>query len=254
MNQSARFLGVQRVYKLMPLQFALSSIALRRLKISRFSELNDPFEMLAVDLFDFDLRAGIHAKKAQIDSLEGLLCFSRRYCNPLLWSHYADRHRGVALGFDVPTRLLTDVRYIAGMKKLRIGDETAQAKIDAFLHELRFKKFEGWRYEEEVRQLFRLADLTCESNMHFVPFTDDLTLREVILGPWCEAPIDAVGALVEGFPGGVCVSRARLAHSEFSVVSGKRYRSAEASSSAVLKRRPAGGGIAALLPPRPKTP
>lgn len=238
----------------MPLQFALSNIALRRLKVSRFAGLNDPFEVLAVDLVDSDLRAGIHAKKAQIDSVEGLLCFSRRYGNPLLWSHYADGHRGVALGFDVPTRLLTDVRYISRMKKLRTGGEIAQTAIDAFLHELRFKKYEGWRYEQEVRQFFRLADLACESNMHFVPFSDDLVLREVILGPLCEAPIDAVGALVEGFPGGVSVSRAKLAHSSFSIVKGWRYRSAQASSSPAPQRRPAGGGIAALLPPRPKTP
>lgn len=41
-----------RLYHLAPTQFALSAIALRRLKVARINELNDPFEILAVNLAD----------------------------------------------------------------------------------------------------------------------------------------------------------------------------------------------------------
>ena len=52
-----------RVYYLTPSQYALSSIALRRLKVARYNDLNDPFELLAVDVASKDLRIGILAKK-----------------------------------------------------------------------------------------------------------------------------------------------------------------------------------------------
>jgi hypothetical protein len=239
--------GVQTVYNLTPLQFGLSNIALRRLKVARFTQLNDPFELLAVDLVDSNLRAGIIAKKYQIDSHEGLLCFSKSWRNPLLWSHYADSHRGVALGFDVPTNLLVGVRYIQGLEKLKAGGRmTPQAEMDAFLHKLRFTKFDGWRYEDEVRQFFKLADLTCESNLHFVPFSNDLVLKEVVLGPRCEVPIEAVGRLVAGFPNKVHVVRARIAYTKFAVTEGARFRPLKDVS--VAESQTTGGGIASLLP------
>ena len=32
----------------------------------------------------------------------GLLCFSRHWYSPALWAHYADNHKGMCLGFDIP--------------------------------------------------------------------------------------------------------------------------------------------------------
>jgi hypothetical protein len=41
--------GFKRVYYLTPAQFAISNVALQRIKVARFSDLNDPFELLGVD-------------------------------------------------------------------------------------------------------------------------------------------------------------------------------------------------------------
>jgi hypothetical protein len=38
-----------RVFYLTGAQFALSNLALRRVKISRFEDLNDPFELLGIN-------------------------------------------------------------------------------------------------------------------------------------------------------------------------------------------------------------
>lgn len=62
-----------RVFYLTTSQFALSNIALRRLKVARLNDLNDPFELLAIDVAAFDLRVGMSAKKRQIDLREGLM-------------------------------------------------------------------------------------------------------------------------------------------------------------------------------------
>jgi hypothetical protein len=208
-----------RVYNLTPSQFALSNLALRRLKVARFNDLNDPFELLAVDVTERNLRIGMAAKKKQINVTEGLLCFSKTWRSPLLWSHYAEKHRGIALGFDVPDHMLVPVRYIKGLHKIKVlSNETEQSTIDKLLDRLRYTKFDGWAYEDEVRQFFRLDDLSHQSGLHFVPFSVDLVLREVILGPRCDIPVEAVRTLVKAFPGKVRVTRARIAYTKFGVV------------------------------------
>ena len=70
-------------------------------KISRFCDLNDPFELIPFDLSNEDQRdALIHTRKELSDV--GLLCFSFKWLNPLLWAHYADKHKEICLGFDLP--------------------------------------------------------------------------------------------------------------------------------------------------------
>jgi hypothetical protein len=218
-----------RVYNLTTSQFALSNIALRRLKVARFNDLNDPFELLAVDVAEPNLRVGMREKKEQIDSTEGLLCFSTTWRSPLLWSHYADKHRGIALGFDVADDLLFPVQYIQGLHQIKVlAKETEQSTIDKLLDRLRYTKFNGWAYEDEVRQFFKLDDLSRQSGLHFVPFSTDLVLREVILGPRCDIPVEAVRTLVQAFPGRVRVTRARIAYTKFGVVEDRRSRRAKA--------------------------
>ena len=213
-----------RVYYLTTSQFALSNIALRRLKVARFNDLNDPFELLAVDVAAFNLRVGMSAKKRQIDLREVLLCFSKTWRSPLLWSHYADKHKGIALGFDVPDEFLTPVHYISGMQKIDVTPEsTPQETIDRLLERLRYTKFDGWKYEDEVRQFFELRTIQAQAGFHFVPFSDRLSLRQVILGPRCDVPIASVRTLVQPFPDKVYVSKARIAYTKFGVVEDRKF-------------------------------
>ena len=207
-----------RVFNLAPAHFALSNIALKRLKLTRFHSLNDPFEMLAIDVASGDLRTGIRAKKSQIDGAEGILCFSKHWKNPLLWSHYADKHRGIALGFDVPNSSLKPVRYVARMDKINLlSEDIPQEKFDFFLDRLRYTKFKDWLYEDEVRQFFNLRSLSEQGGLYFVPFSQDLLLREVILGPHCDIPIEAIRSLVEPHQPQVFVRKARIAYKDFRV-------------------------------------
>lgn len=230
-----------RVYHLTSSQFGLSNIALRRLKVARFNNLNDPFELLAIDVASFDLRVGIAARKEQIDSEEGLRCFSRSWRDPLLWSHYAEKHRGVALGFDVPDELLTRVQYVAGLHKINIAAKsTKQQVIDRVLGRLRYTKFVGWKYEVEVRQFFKLVDLQSQSGLYFTPFSEQLVLREVILAPRCDLPIESVRSLIQPFSPTVHVIQSRIAYTKFAVVENRNFRSPRKASqrSSRISRQP----------------
>lgn len=101
-----------RVFHFLNHEFGLKDIRERRLKIARIMELNDPFEFLGVELSDRAFRRGLHEVKANLSKDNGLLCFTKSWQNPVLWGHYADKHRGICLGFDMPNELLEQVSYV----------------------------------------------------------------------------------------------------------------------------------------------
>ncbi|MDW9570209.1 DUF2971 domain-containing protein [Sinorhizobium meliloti] len=42
----------------------------------------------------------------------GIVCLSDNWQHPMMWSHYADRHRGICLAFDVVgTRPIIPISY-----------------------------------------------------------------------------------------------------------------------------------------------
>ena len=64
---------------------AISNIENDRIKISRFSDLNDPFELLGVNLGNKETRKKFRDLKEQINDEEGLICLSKSWHNPLMW-------------------------------------------------------------------------------------------------------------------------------------------------------------------------
>lgn len=207
-----------RVYYLTGAQFALSNLALRRIKISRFSDLNDPFELLGVDLNDKDQRAAFRATKEKINKSKGLICFSKSWINPLMWGHYAERHTGICLGFDVPDQILEPVIYAKSLLKIDIDKKTSKPKLtEETMNKLLRTKFFDWKYEDEMRLFVELDYDMIESGKYFYSFSDDLSLREVILGPLCELPIEGIRNMLVDFNPSVKVMKSRIAFTKFEV-------------------------------------
>jgi len=65
--------------------------------------------------------------KNELAQERGLLRFSRDWHNPVLWSHYASRHTGLCLGFDVPDDCLGPVSY--SRKRLVVEAESFTTPI-----------------------------------------------------------------------------------------------------------------------------
>jgi len=99
------------IYKFLNETRALEALRNRRLKLSLINELNDPFEFMAVDLQDTVLRRTFNRWKTTFSNDFGILCFSTKWSNPLLWSHYADRHKGLCLAFEAQDELLEHIDY-----------------------------------------------------------------------------------------------------------------------------------------------
>ena len=104
-------LNAMRLHHFINQAFGLEDLREKRLKVARISELNDPFEFAAVDWSDTESRQAWELMKQSMSNDYGLLCFSKTWSNPVQWAHYADKHKGLCLGFDISDELLTEVEY-----------------------------------------------------------------------------------------------------------------------------------------------
>lgn len=214
-----------RLYYLTPAHYGLSNLAVRRVKISRFSELNDPFELLAVNLQNKEHRKAFRETRDEINRSNGLISLSRSWKNPLLWGHYAEKHTGFALGFDVSDHVPAAVIYATSPDTIPIDQVTNRPILSEEMMSRLFRtKFFDWKYEDEMRIFVKLDHTTCEAGLYFYDFCDDLQLREVILGPRCEIPIDRVRALVSSYSPSVSVIKSRIAFGSFDVIENKAFR------------------------------
>lgn len=168
-----------RLYHFTSQEYGLEALRRRRLKIARISELNDPFEFLGWNLRDRKVRTKLRAWKSRRNAEIGIICFSWKWSNPLLWGHYADKHKGIAIGFEVPDQdIYLPVKYC----HKRLQPPHARAFHDADLNVLLLTKFAAWKYEAEFRCFCRLVDSVQENGMYFEPFSDTLRPAEVIVG------------------------------------------------------------------------
>lgn len=207
-------LKFSRVYHFVPARYALEDLRHRRLKITRLDELNDPFELWAFSQPDRRIRRAFKEMKDHIAQHYGIQCFCRSWHNPLLWSHYADRHRGAALGFDVDIRTLKAVSYVEQRPMLRqINYQAAQCLL--------YTKYRDWQYEQEVRIFTMLEDRDPASGLYFLDFGQQLVLREVIIGPLSSITKQNLLNIL-GTATGVTFTKGRLAFKSFQVVTDQR--------------------------------
>ena len=163
-----------RVYRYLKAKYGLQSLADRRLKISRLDELNDPFEFRSVDCSDRDFRRSIEAAIKETGAAGGVICFSSDGRSPVQWAHYANRHRGLCLGFDVPRNCLEKVEYVED----RVSHDGLLDEDSVFA--LLKTKHVHWEPEDEYRAFVSLEEE--EDGLFFSPFSKNLELREVIVG------------------------------------------------------------------------
>lgn len=203
-----------RVYHFLPAVHALDDMEKKRIKTSEIDQLNDPFELWCVSQEDKQIRPALRKYKKEMSERFGLICFCRHWHNPLLWSHYADKHRGMCLGFDVDDQGLQPVNYVEERSNLRLPLTKESA------NELLFTKYRDWQYEEESRNWFQLDQR--EDGHYLYPFDGFIQLREVIAGPLCAESRDRIDQALNGYPETVSITKARLAFRTFQVVKNRK--------------------------------
>lgn len=198
------------VYHFLNAAYGLEDLRERRLKISRILDLNDPFEFLGVNLSDREFRKALRATKAELSKSKGLLCFSKTWKNPVLWGHYADKHRGICLGFELPRTVLKKVSYVdSRLPRPDMLDEV-------FMKRLLFTKFSHWQYEQEYRVYCQLDEAV--GGLYYAEFSDELLLKRVIVGDQSAVTRAQVSDTLGSFSGEVEAFKARAGFTSFEVV------------------------------------
>lgn len=207
-----------RLYYFTKPEHGLENIRKRRIKIARIKDLNDPYEFIPL-MGDRALRKGMREMKRLADAEFGIVCFTSNWDHPMMWSHYADRHRGVCLGFDIiNARPIIPIEYTPNLLQEK---DFMVRKIDDInaLDYMRtwFVKYEAWAYEAEKRMVFHLKEEEEDNGLYFHRFEPALRLAEVVVGAESDITRQQVEAAI-GDLQNVELTKARLAFQRFAVV------------------------------------
>ena len=167
-------------FKLRPVnKYTIDSLIKKQLYFSSPAELNDPYDCQAdiAKSIQSAIKKTSGKQKAQLEQLpkqdrvlktlssmlvrSGVFSGSEKLLNPVMWSHYADGHRGIGLCYKIPTSFILNKGM--GMAPVDYGDsllaewfETCAISFDTdFFFEVMKKEFtvKGllWEYENEIR-------------------------------------------------------------------------------------------------------
>lgn len=149
----------------------------------------------------------------------------RIYCltpypdNPLMWSHYSDKHRGICLEFDAGQAAVGGAVQVGYRDALPVLDILAISGEVVF--QIFVTKSPDWSYENEYRVLARDGEAD-DIPPRFLPITtnDFLplppgTLTGIIAG--CRANVDEIKVLVNKHAPGLPVKRAVQAPDRYSL-------------------------------------
>ncbi len=207
----------KRLYYYTGKQWGLKALWERRLKIARYEDVNDPFELVPFDLTSRKSRKFWTEQVSRLlASSHGILCFSEDWQTTLMWSHYGEKHTGMCLGFDVPRQMAEPVQYIDRPLRdpLDPRKELRGMSTDVLESALRCK-YVGWSHEREWRLRARLESAI--DGIHYKDFDDELHLREVIIGARCSLSATDVEPAVSNPPLDVEIFQAQRAHGAFEV-------------------------------------
>lgn len=119
----------------------LQILIYRELYGSKFNELNDPME----GYFNYSDQIDIETRKAMLKKRANTyICSVSKKSNiGIMWSHYADEHKGCCIEFEVTSKWKKiEVEYLDEMPIL-----DANTQIEDILK----CKSKQWEYEEEIR-------------------------------------------------------------------------------------------------------
>ena len=184
------------LYHFMRTENALQAIERHRLKFADLNKVNDPYESLSIGLDSYEEEKKFSLFLNSLAEMYGVVCFSCTHRDPSLWGHYADRCKGICLGFDVELdddstknhiRPVTYIKYRMDISEVGLKFDngslvqTDQSKSVKLVH----TKSWDWVYEEEWRIWERRGEPDPVTGLHFLPFGDHLKLREILVGFRC---------------------------------------------------------------------
>ena len=180
-----------QIFKYCKYEYLQETLNNLTLKSSRLDSFNDPLESVyqikihSNKLNGKELIAMHNKKKNYIDDkLKEIcvICFSEVNNEPLMWSHYANEHKGICLKFDIETIFdredvsCASIVYSSALPLLDVFvNNTKDVHLEKLLDSIINTKSIHWSYEKEIRMYKKH-----HSNDIF--YFNEKSLKSVILG------------------------------------------------------------------------
>gem|GEM_PF-1233463 len=160
----------------------------------------------------------------------GVLSLTARPDSIVMWGHYADKHRGIVIGFDQEWEMFCRGRGLGPVEYSRerlVWDPSCKpgssAERNYVARMIKIKNYE-WSYEAELREVFQLSGLNQRSLKdgrigYFLSIPSSVILT-VILGALCPADteVEVRSVLRDGhLPRLWPLKRAKLHESQFAM-------------------------------------
>lgn len=145
----------------------------------------EKYEILESEFSDYKYHLNSNLV-AEVSKLVGCTCFSYSEAsipvNLLMWAHYAESHKGIAIQLKDRSDLIQDMSPVAYRKKRPIinGKYLSESEI-IFMRDL-YVKSEHWTYESEYRLSRKFEDCAEVSNGIFVSKIPPSDIERIVLG------------------------------------------------------------------------
>ena len=151
-----------------------------KLRFTQPSAFNDPFECLPSYSFIPEqlmpkhagfgelaaLFYGLEKDSSQFNDDTAIFCMSQVWDSVLMWAHYADSHKGFAVGFDM-SHPFFDFEKPYGTRKVKYCKSRPKSTEINIMDEM-YYKLDVWSYEQEwrlCRDVYK-ADETINNNIY----------------------------------------------------------------------------------------
>ena len=216
------------LYRFLAAEWALKSLRERRLRASRILDLNDPFEWRvgSIAATPAESEAGRLAFDdfvKRINNFWGIISMSDSAADPVVWSHYADSHKGICLEFDhVRDSGLYAIAYSHSLPTFDVSKYMSEGNstdyIQSVLRSALGRKSLSWSYEREYRAHLDLSKCDEDGGNYFSRIPDNF-LKRVILGIRCATPTEEVEqALKAGGFNSIPIIRARMSDTGYEII------------------------------------
>lgn len=155
----------------------------RKFSIEEINKIIENFEGDEISYKDY-LKSSISMELRRIYNF-GIFCLSEINDCPLMWSHYAQNHKGICIGYSLRPHGIEKIIKISyggdrnvkasHIKNMLEGKEDARRMID---NAVLGRKAEAWKYEREWRLIGTHGE-----------YSSPLKMEEIIFGYKCEADV-----------------------------------------------------------------
>ena len=152
----------------------------------------------------------------------------------MIWGHYADSHRGVAIELEIPEKYIHHVDYVNDRIMLTEADPiSAIGRPDGLSlinRKLLRTKYIHWKYEDEARVVFSSEEAIEDSGIEFVPCDSEIQITGVISGALCDLTEHEIASYLPS-NSSIKFTKGRTAFKKYDIVPDQRRNNITINSS-----------------------